>query len=316
MSVRIDTATLDAELLKEFFVGCEEHLSESENAFIDLEKHPQDMGLINDIFRHFHSVKGDAAALGFDAVRILAHELETILDKLREHTLSVAPTLLDLLLEGLSLLRAQVKAIQDNANLPDTSGIIVRLKTYNPEEETYTGTEEKEGMYNVSTAELTLAESGAALLNEEKTYTVFRTGKLWCALDVTQSNEIIAPPHITRVPNVEKFIEGVINLRGSIVPIIHLGRRLGIDADLGADAKILLLIIDEMRLGLLVSEVAGVRTWTKSRVLKPESVSFDLKKTFVTGVVTEMSRIVLLLNVLEIIRRNGNLKQQNKQGAL
>ncbi|HRP70603.1 MAG TPA: Hpt domain-containing protein, partial [Turneriella sp.] len=127
-------AAVDSELLKEFFIGCEEHLSEAESAFIDLEKHPSDIDIINDIFRHFHSVKGDAAAIGVDAVRILAHELETMLDKLREQTVTTTPELLDILLEGLTLLQSQVLAIQENKPLPDIDGILTKLSSYTAHE--------------------------------------------------------------------------------------------------------------------------------------------------------------------------------------
>ena len=96
----------------------------------------------------------------------------------------------------------------------------------------------------------------------------------------------------------------MINLRGSIVPVINLARRLNIDAQPSAAPQILILIVDGLKLGLLVDEVLGVRTWANSRLLKPESVAFELGRTFVTEVVVENSTIILLLNVLEILKRN------------
>jgi len=135
---------------------------------------------------------------------------------------------------------------------------------------------------------------------------------LRCAINVDYSNEIISKSQITPVPNVESFIAGVINLRGSIVPVINLAQRLKIAGGAGDSQQILILIIDGRRLGLLVDSVLGVEAWSDNRLLKPSSVSFDLEKTLVSHVVVEDNRIHLLLNLFEIIQR----RRENADGWL
>lgn len=307
MSMNSADYQIDADVMHEFITGSEEHIAEAENALIDLEKRPDSAELINEIFRHFHSLKGDAASIGADTVRDLAHELESLLDQLREQQLAVTPTLLDLLLEGLSAVEAQIRAIAAGKAAPPALELIAKLNGYRPERV-------GEAVAAPGTAAESLAERFAAQETAddeghepaERTYITFRTGTISCAINVNQSNEIIGKPHITPVPNVEGYIEGVINLRGSIVPVINLARRLNIAAQPSAAPQILILIADGLKLGLLVDEVLGVRSWADSRLLRPESVAFELGRTFVTEVVVESGKIILLLNVDEIIKRKAN----------
>lgn len=297
---------IDQDVMHEFITGSEEHIQEAENALIELEKTPESARLINDIFRHFHSVKGDAASIGADAVRDVAHELESLLDKLREQELRVTPVLLDLLLEGLSVLSSQVRQIAAGKQALPAPELVAKLKAYRPElgvETAYGSQPSGETPKHSSASEMQDADD-AGQEQTENTYITFRTGSICCAINVSQSNEIISQPYVTPVPNVEKFIEGVINLRGSIVPVINLARRLNITAKPSANPQILILIADGLKLGLLVDEVFGVRSWPHNRLLKPESVAFELSRTFVTEVVAENGKIILLLNIAEILKRN------------
>lgn len=306
---------VDPEIMAEFITGCEEHIAEAENDLIELEKDPTSETLINDIFRHFHTIKGDAGSVGVDAVREVAHELESLLDKLREKTLAVTPHLLDLLLNGLSHLASDVRSVAQGQAPTANADLLQKLKAYSPESAPATTTNDLfDENDNQRVAEVALdraftehgaqkAQGDAETEEITNTFIAFRTGDIQCAIGVNESNEIIGQPYITPVPNVERFIEGVINLRGSIVPVIHLARRLGIASNPSEHPQILVLLIDGARLGLLVDEVLGVRSWAAHRLMRPESVAFDLKRTFVTDVVVEESKIVLLLNTKEILKR-------------
>lgn len=307
---------VDPEIMAEFIAGSEEHIAEAENDLIELEKNPASETLINDIFRHFHTIKGDAGSVGVDAVREVAHELETLLDKLREKTLVVEPRLLDLLLEGLSNLAVSVKSVARGINTTADASLLEKLKAYTPEADRRSVVEDADAPIAYAAEHTEMALQATQLMKTpasehesdeadelENTFIAFRTGSIQCAISVNESNEIIGQPYITPVMNVEKFIEGVINLRGSIVPVVHLARRLGLEAKPSQQPQILVLLLDGARLGLLVDEVLGVRSWAATRLMRPESVAFDLKRTFVTDVVVENSQIILLLNTQEILKR-------------
>jgi methyl-accepting chemotaxis protein len=79
----------DAELLKEFVVESQEHLSDVENQLLTLESQGEnmDVALVNTVFRAVHSIKGAAGFLGLDTLQGLAHREEEVLNKLRNHEL-------------------------------------------------------------------------------------------------------------------------------------------------------------------------------------------------------------------------------------
>lgn len=305
MSTNAAVLEIDPDLMQEFLAGSEEHVAGAEGALIALEKNPGSMELINETFRHFHSLKGDAASVGINEIRDLAHEMESMLDELRTGARSVTPELLDMLLEGLAALTKQLRQIEagESATAEDT---LVRkfadaLKA--PHEITDASPVALVQQSAQNPALLAVEQSDE--VKEEKTYIVFRSGGLRCAINVEQSNEIIASTHITPVPNVGKSIQGVINLRGNIIPVINLARRLGVAAKDSASPQILILIMDGTRIGLLVEEVYEICSWSDERLLRPTSIAFDLNRTFVSDVVVEHGVISLILNLPEITRRES-----------
>ena len=90
----------DAELLHEFHAESLELLQNIEQGVLILEKDPGNAATINSIFRAFHTFKGGAGFLQLDALRNLAHDLESLLDAVRRSELSITSSVIDLILEG------------------------------------------------------------------------------------------------------------------------------------------------------------------------------------------------------------------------
>jgi two-component system chemotaxis sensor kinase CheA len=109
-----DVAALhgDPELAAMFIGEALDHLSSIEACVLQLEAAPGDTKLLNDIFRPFHTVKGNAGALGVTRVQELAHKVENLLDLCRSgrHTLGPAET--DAVLEAVDVLTALINDIQ------------------------------------------------------------------------------------------------------------------------------------------------------------------------------------------------------------
>lgn len=110
---------LDPQIFSEFIDEFEESLQQVLPLFIDLEKKPSNLELINAIFRPVHSLKGNAAYFGLLKLKHLAHELETLLDKIRQGKLLVSKSIIDGLLNGIDFLllmlqgsRTQLKEIE------------------------------------------------------------------------------------------------------------------------------------------------------------------------------------------------------------
>lgn len=96
----------DPELMNDFIVESREHLTAIELQLLTLDQDPSNSEAIHAIFRGFHTIKGMAGFLDLDAVRDLAHEVETVLDLARNSKLAITPGTIDRILESKDYLNA------------------------------------------------------------------------------------------------------------------------------------------------------------------------------------------------------------------
>ncbi len=121
---------VDPEILSAFFDESEEMLSDLDSLIVELESRPEDVDLINQIFRPFHSLKGNSAFFGLVAVKNLAHELETLLDHARQHRLIIGSDGISLLLRGLDEFKRLLAGARDGAveeTLSEEAEAIVKI---------------------------------------------------------------------------------------------------------------------------------------------------------------------------------------------
>jgi two-component system chemotaxis sensor kinase CheA len=104
------------ELTREFLIESQEGLDRMERCLTDLEERPQDAGLIGDIFRSVHTIKGTTGFLGFKRLEKLAHAGENLLGLLREGKLTADRQLITGLLQLLDGLRSILKTIEADSN--------------------------------------------------------------------------------------------------------------------------------------------------------------------------------------------------------
>jgi two-component system, chemotaxis family, sensor kinase CheA len=95
----------DPELAGMFIADATDHLGTIEATILKLEKSPSDLKLVNDIFRPFHTVKGNAGVLGIASIEEFAHKIETLLDLARSGKHSIGPAEIDLVLKTVDLLK-------------------------------------------------------------------------------------------------------------------------------------------------------------------------------------------------------------------
>jgi chemotaxis protein histidine kinase CheA len=93
-----------------FFEEAAEHVAIVEEGLLALEQHPEDLDLLNKIFRSAHSIKGTSGMFGFNAVAQFTHKMETLLDLLRNGQKVVTPELADLLLRATDCLKTLIDA--------------------------------------------------------------------------------------------------------------------------------------------------------------------------------------------------------------
>jgi len=116
------------EIIEDFLVEADELISSLDNNLVKLEVSPDDLDLLNEIFRAAHTIKGTSSFLGFEQVTTLTHRMEDILNKLRKSEMVVTPEVMDILLESLDLLKVLLDNVrQGNQEELDLTDIMARL---------------------------------------------------------------------------------------------------------------------------------------------------------------------------------------------
>lgn len=102
-----------------FFEEAAQHLAIVEEGLLELEQHPEDLDLLNKIFRSAHSIKGTASMFGFSAVAQFTHKMETLLDSLRNGRKAVSPSISDLLLKAADCLQMLIQSTKTGAGIDE-----------------------------------------------------------------------------------------------------------------------------------------------------------------------------------------------------
>lgn len=116
------------DIVNDFIAEASEGLESLDQKFIELEKNPGDTGLLNDIFRSIHTIKGAAGFLGFQQMVEVTHVTEDVLNKLRKGEIAVDAGIMDAILESVDLIKVILNNIREkNGRTEDASGTISLL---------------------------------------------------------------------------------------------------------------------------------------------------------------------------------------------
>jgi two-component system chemotaxis sensor kinase CheA len=101
------------EIVDEFLVEADELTASLDTNLVKLESTPDDVDLLNEIFRAAHTIKGTSSFLGLDQITTLTHKMEDVLNRLRKSELQVTPAIMDILLKGLDSLRQLLDNVRE-----------------------------------------------------------------------------------------------------------------------------------------------------------------------------------------------------------
>lgn len=104
------------EILEDFLVEAFELIEQIDHDLIELEARPDDLELLNSIFRVAHTVKGSSSFLNFDVLTKLTHKMEDVLNKARHGDLQITPDIMDVVLESVDKMKTLLNCIRDNGN--------------------------------------------------------------------------------------------------------------------------------------------------------------------------------------------------------
>ncbi len=117
-------------------------------------------------------------------------------------------------------------------------------------------------------------------------------------VDILKVQEIIRTMEITKVPRAPEFVEGVINLRGKVIPILDLRRRFGlVSREHDKHTRIIVIEINNMIVGFVVDSVSEVLRIPASTVEPPPPVVAGLESEYISGVGKLEDRLLILLDL-------------------
>ncbi len=130
----------------------------------------------------------------------------------------------------------------------------------------------------------------------------FKIGDEEFGVDILSVQEINRMSQITKVPNTPEFIEGVINLRGRIVPVIDLRVKLGmVRKDHGKDTRIVVVELKGKTMGFIVDEVNEVLRISKDITEAPPDIVGGVNSEYITSIGKLDDRLLILLDLEKIL---------------
>jgi len=141
----------------------------------------------------------------------------------------------------------------------------------------------------------------------------FSIGEEEFGVDILKVQEIIRMMEITKVPRAPEFVEGVINLRGKVIPILDLRKRFGLVArSHDKHTRIIVIEINNMIVGFVVDSVSEVLRIPSSTVEPPPPVVSGLESEYISGVGKLEDRLLILLDLDRLL---SNEEQETLAGV-
>lgn len=129
----------------------------------------------------------------------------------------------------------------------------------------------------------------------------FRIGAEMYALDIMRIKEIIRPQKLTPIPKAPRFVEGVINLRGVVIPVIDLRKRFDLPATTDRKTRVIICSLAGKILGLVVDDVTEVRRCSRQDIQPPPQFLKGKGADFFLGVCRREDDLVMLLDLDQIL---------------
>ena len=146
-------------------------------------------------------------------------------------------------------------------------------------------------------------ETGSVAAGDEfQEFLCFRVSSEIYAINIMAIKEIIKPREVTEIPRAPEFVSGVLSLRGIIIPVFNMRKRLGLSAgERSGRERIIVVKKGEEFMGIVVDEVTQVVRITATTIEKPPAVLDGIDRDFVSGIGRCNNQMLILLNQDKIL---------------
>jgi purine-binding chemotaxis protein CheW len=154
-----------------------------------------------------------------------------------------------------------------------------------------------------------------AVIEKERTLLVFDLMGEHCGLDVSLVREIVhVPPRITRVPNAPHYVRGVVNLRGTVIPVLDCVSKMGgAQTESTNESRIVVAEFEGIQFGVLVDAVREVKAVPDSLIEAANSTgSASIGANYILGVAKmDDGRLIVLLDLATLFEINELLEEES-----
>lgn len=155
----------------------------------------------------------------------------------------------------------------------------------------------------MDTAVLTKSESHAGVAAEELQLVSFNIGSEEFGVEILKVQEINRMVDITRVPQAPHYVEGVINLRGKVIPIIDLRKRFNLEVkEYDKNTRIVVVDISGSIMGMIVDAVSEVLRLPADTIEPPPELVTDINSEYIKGVAKLEDRLLIFLDLSRVVQ--------------
>lgn len=142
----------------------------------------------------------------------------------------------------------------------------------------------------------------------EEQLVVFELAKEYYGVDIGKVQEIIRLQEITEVPRAPVFVEGVINLRGKITPVVDLRKRFGLPlGEQNKDGRIVVVKVAGHLVGLMVDGVSEVLRVSRECIEPPSPLVTTLDSAYLQAIAKLEDRLIILLDLERVLNQKEKL---------
>jgi purine-binding chemotaxis protein CheW len=160
----------------------------------------------------------------------------------------------------------------------------------------------------------TLPGDNPGTVRQEVQLACFRVGSVLYALEIMRIKEIIRPQKLTPIPKAPPFIEGVINLRGAVIPIVDLRKRFDIPTvTVDRKTRVIICALFGKILGLVVDEVAEVRRYSRQEIQPSPQFLQGKGAEYFHGICRREEDLVMVLNLETLLSSSEKIDLETIQ---
>ncbi len=143
----------------------------------------------------------------------------------------------------------------------------------------------------------------------ENQYVVFKLGKEEYGIDIMNVREIVQYQECVKIPNSPKFIEGIINFRGKVIPIICLKKRFRMeDKTIDANTRIIVINLNDRQIGFLVDEASQTIRLDDANIDPTPEIISGIERKYITGVGKHDDRLIILIDLEKVLTEDEKEK--------